>query len=316
MREGTTTITVASAQNPNATATCTVRVLSEEEAGNTLAYAITADRRLISFNPNVPSEYTVIHTIPQASNVVGMDVHGRDVYYATSSGGNPTLYLYNMDSRISTYVGTLQTYTNSYNDLVYDPANNMVYLACGLYVYQYYVPNVRAGNSLPSSHVMPTVAGMPSQGSVYGVTIVDGQVVALCVSQGDTFLYQIDSFSGSGTCTFLGWVEGLSITQGSTEFTYDAAMEAYYVTNARSELYTFTEENIRPFSYDEVATREPAKMIGSVGGGTLDITGLAIANTATQSAAALTGAKATQAIGLARYTAAPIRAKGLRSLSV
>ncbi len=316
VREGTTTITVASAQNPNATATCTVRVLSEEEAGNTLAYAITADRRLISFNPNVPSEYTVIHTIPQASNVVGMDVHGRDVYYATSSGGNPTLYLYNMDSRISTYVGTLQTYTNSYNDLVYDPANNMVYLACGLYVYQYYVPNVRAGNSLPSSHVMPTVAGMPSQGSVYGVTIVDGQVVALCVSQGDTFLYQIDSFSGSGTCTFLGWVEGLSITQGSTEFTYDAATEAYYVTNARSELYTFTEENIRPFSYDEVATREPAKMIGSVGGGTLDITGLAIANTATQSAAALTGAKATQAIGLARYTAAPIRAKGLRSLSV
>lgn len=278
---GEATITVTATSNPSISASCTVRVLSEEQVGTTVAYAITQEQGLISFNPKVPSEYDVIGSIANAGNIVGMDVHGSDVYYVLNSGGSVQLYRYNTDSKLRTFLGTLQTYTNSYNDMAYDPTNNMIYLACGLYVYQYYLPNLQSGISAPAGAVMPQVPGGPVNGSVYGVTVVDGKAVALCVSEGRTFLYQIESFS-SGTCIFLGWIGGLNLAEGSTEFTYEAGEKRFYVTDGRNELYTFAMDDLHDgwiVAGDESQIK-PAQLIGPVGGGQ-SVTGLAIVNSAT-----------------------------------
>lgn len=278
---GTATITVTSTQNSDISASCTVRVLSVSEAGNTMAYAIT-EEGLISFNPKAPSSYKVESSgICNSENVVGMDVAGSTVYYVRNDGGSITLYSYGLSTQLERSLGTLSTYTLSFSDMAYDAEEQIVYVACGLYVYQYYLPNLSvSGINLPSGAVQPTVAGMPSTGSVYGVTVVNGKAVALCVSEGRTFLYQIDSFS-SGECTFLGWIGGLNLSQGSTEFAYDAAEDRFYVTDARNELYTFAMDDLYD-GYLEVGTTPPiqdAELIGPVGGG-LNVTGFAIVNDA------------------------------------
>ena len=293
---GTATITATSTVNTSISDSCTVTVIAD--AGNTLAYAITKEHGLISFNPQIPGEYTVVGDIPQKENVIGMDVSGSDVYYLVNSGNDAVLYRYNMNSKLSTMLGALHTYTTSYCDLAYDPEQQVIYVACGLYIYQYYVPSLRtSGMNLPAGAVQPEVVGQPSLGSVYGVTVVDGKAISLSHSQGRTFLYRVDSFSGSGSCTFLGWIDGLDIASGSTEFTYDQAQQRFYVTNVRNELYTFTMDQV--YQYGGSGSAQP---IGSVGGG-LNVTGLAIANTASQSAA------------LQRQITLPARIGALRALA-
>ena len=118
---------------------------------------------------------------------------------------------------------------------------------------------------------------MVNQGSVYGVTVADGRVIALCNNWGENYLYQIDNFN-TGECTFLGFIDGLNIVPSSTEFAYDPASGTYYATSARSELYAFTAEDL--YMMREEQDEDAARVIGSVGSG-LDITGLTIAQSPT-----------------------------------
>lgn len=275
---GTATITATSTKDSKFSATCTVTVLNKDEAGDTKAYALTAKGELISFNPKAPSGYESVSTISKLDNVVGMTVNGDDVYYLTaeSSASWPTLYRYNVKTRQSTMLGTLGMNVLSYADVAYDPSTQTFYVGSGMYVYQYYMPSISAGAiNFPSGSVKPEVTGHYAYGSMVGVTLMDGKVVALCISDGNTYMYQIDSFS-SQTCTYLGRIV-LDVVQGSTELTYDPVGKTFYVTDTNNELYTFAADdlNAEPNINGVPPELESAQAIGPIGGG-LEIVGLDI----------------------------------------
>lgn len=276
---GTAIITVTATDNMGRSYTdsCTLTVV--ESVADTDAYAIT-DEGLVIFNPEAPSTYTTVMDINNPGNVIGMDidVENEVIYYIRNEGGNAMLYRRSLNGGQENFLGELGAYVISFCDMAYDPETQTVYLASGLYVFQYYVPNLStSGDNQPSGAVMPSEEGMVNQGSVYGVTVADGKVIALCNNWGENFLYQIDNFS-TGECTFLGFIDGLNIVPSSTEFAYDPASGTYYATSARSELYAFTAEDL--YMMRDEQDEDAARIIGSVGGG-LDITGLTIAQSPT-----------------------------------
>ena len=276
---GTATITVTAADNTGRSYTdsCTLTVVESVE--DTDAYAIT-DEGLVIFNPEAPSTYTTVMDINSPGNVVGMDVDVENevIYYVRNEGGSAMLYRRSLNGGQENFLGELGAYVISFCDMAYDSNTQTVYLASGLYVFQYYVPNLStSGDNQPSGAVMPSEEGMVNQGSVYGVTVADGKVIALCNNWGENFLYQIDNFS-TGECTFLGFIDGLNIVPSSTEFAYDPASGTYYATSARSELYAFTAEDL--YMMRDEQDEDAARVIGSVGSG-LDITGLTIAQSPT-----------------------------------
>lgn len=276
---GTATITVTAADNTGRSYTdsCTLTVVESVE--DTDAYAIT-DEGLVIFNPEAPSTYTTVMDINSPGNVVGMDVdvENKVIYYVRNEGGSAMLYRRSLNGGQENFLGALGAYVTSFCDMAYDSETQTVYLASGLYVFQYYVPNLStSGDNQPSGAVMPYEEDMVSEGSVYGVTVADGRVIALCNNWGENYLYQIDNFN-TGECTFLGFIDGLNIVPSSTEFAYDPASGTYYATSARSELYAFTAEDL--YMMREEQDEDAARIIGSVGGG-LDITGLTIAESPT-----------------------------------
>lgn len=276
---GTATITVTAADNTGRSYTdsCTLTVVESVE--DTDAYAIT-DEGLVIFNPEAPSTYTTVMDINSPGNVVGMDVDVENevIYYVRNEGGSAMLYRRSLNGGQENFLGALGAYVTSFCDMAYDPETQTVYLASGLYVFQYYVPNLStSGDNQPSGAVMPYEEDMVSEGSVYGVTVADGRVIALCNNWGENYLYQIDNFN-TGECTFLGFIDGLNIVPSSTEFAYDPASGTYYATSARSELYAFTAEDL--YMMRDEQDEDAARVIGSVGSG-LDITGLTIAQSPT-----------------------------------
>ena len=304
VKAGTAKITATSTKDGNFSATCTITVV-ETQSGN-YAYALTDEEGLVKFYPGAAGSVEVVATPTelkiQEGKVIGMDIHENDVYYVVEVGGDARLHKFNIATKTSQQLGTLHVNVLTYSDFAVDVTRGFCYLSSSYNVYQY---NLSSLNGYTAT-VKPYVLGQPSTGQVYGVTVMEnGDVMALCQDTDGCYLYRIKSFTGNGSVEFAGWIDGMSLAMGSTEFAYDPATKDFYVTDPANHLYSFKEEWLYDKTdrdYNSEDPQTPATLLGPVGSG-LTVNGLAILRTNA----------GTQAAGMQKLEAMPLALPGKRT---
>lgn len=234
--EGTTTITVASAENSSVTAEFTVTVVSLSGPQST-AYTISAQKdALVSFNPELPGATAkIVASISGGTKICGLTYGDDCLYYAVESAGYPEIFRYDFTTKQSTSMGYIECWTGC-KSIAYDQANNVFYACGGFYVYAYDASKMQAGKTT-------SIGGYILDNDYY--TLVDLTVI------GDKVYYLGNDLGAASTKLFCvdavtlanrtAVVNNLSVNTvaGKTEMDYDSYRERFYVTDAANRLYSF-----------------------------------------------------------------------------
>ena len=257
---GTTTITIASVENPEVTNTFTVTVV-DLSSPQSVAYTISGKKdALLSFNPELPgSTVEEIATISGGGNVNGMAYGDNCLYYTVQGSSFSDLYRFDFTTKQSTLITTLYTW-NPLKGIAYDAQNNLLYAVAGFYLFQFDLSKVEAGSLSYYSNYMLDYDYCTLQ----GVVCIDGAVYYIgndyYTSETKLVKYS-DKYLTDRQVLVTGL--GVNTVAGKTELSYDSSRELFYVTDAADRLYAFTVDG----------TVTPIDVLGD----NIDINGLAIA---------------------------------------
>ena len=234
---GTTVVTVISNQT-GVSARCTVEVVEQPGAAS-VAYTVSAAKdALIAFNPALPAQTAnVIASFSGGSTIKGLAYGDNCLYYVVESGYSYQLYRYDLTTRQSISLGSLETWTGV-NDIAYDAENQLLYAVSGFYLFQYNAANFQAGGTnYISSYVMDA-----DYCTMVGVAVKDGAVYAMgndwATSVPKLIRYD-DKYLGGRTVLRTG--VDVNVYAGATEMDYDAAAGLFYLTDASNNIYSMTE---------------------------------------------------------------------------
>ena len=236
VKEGETTITVTTGNGLKATVKVTV---VDATGPSSTAYTVTPKGdKLLSFNPNLPSETTaVIGDFASSGKVVGMAYGDNCLYYALDSGAYPGIYRYDFVTGQSTYLGLAQTWT-TVADIAYDKQNDLLYAVGGFYLFQFDLSKAN-GESMPySAYMMDTEYITHS-----GVAVVDGAVYVVgtdLYNSTPLLVKYSDKYLSDRTVVKRG--VNVNIKAGVTEMDYDASGNKFYLTDGLNRIYAMDME--------------------------------------------------------------------------
>ncbi len=245
------------------TTTCSVSVV--ETTSGAVAYTISTTEGLVKFDPEMPSAgYEVVASFDKLNvggTVVGLDLDEANgqVYYLVDGDPDyydPILMRYDLAAGSSQVVGMISVYTDGVSDMAYDAEEQLLYVVCGYYLFQYYVPTMQ-----PTG----TNAGVPlsfsgDYSSMHAVAEDNGAVYALGRNGYGGMLYQVDD--GMRSYERLATDIDINTVTSFCEMDYCSDNGLFYVTDAGNNLY-------------EMDMSGNVKMLDQLGNG-LDINGLAI----------------------------------------
>ena len=260
---GTVKIFAYSEENEKISTVCTVTVLEKQEETKTIAYTISGDQEgLVAFDLSLPSTTArKIATVSGGRRVVGVDVISDDfLYYLVNEGVFPELYRFDLTTKRSTSLGTLEVFIGDSSDIAYDPVNGLLYVVSGFYVFQFEERKLQPGQLNRYSGYLDTaqVSGMPLS-NLYAVTCKDGLVYFIGSANGAS-LYSVNDELKE--LTFHRKV-AVNTTVLECEMAYDYNSEQFILTDAGHRLYAFSENG------------NDVSMIDMVGNG-WDINGLGL----------------------------------------
>ena len=236
VKEGETTITITTGNGLKATVKVTV---VDATGPSSTAYTVTPKGdKLLSFNPNLPSETTaVIGDFASSGKVVGMAYGDNCLYYALDSGAYPGIYRYDFVTGQSTYLGLAQTWT-TVADIAYDKQNDLLYAVGGFYLFQFDLSKAN-GESMPySAYMMDTEYITHS-----GVAVVDGAVYVVgtdLYNSTPLLVKYSDKYLSDRTVVKRG--VNVNIKAGVTEMDYDASGNKFYLTDGLNRIYAMDME--------------------------------------------------------------------------
>ena len=236
VKEGETTITITTGNGLKATVKVTV---VDATGPSSTAYTVTPKGdKLLSFNPNLPSETTaVIGDFASSGKVVGMAYGDNCLYYALDSGAYPGIYRYDFVTGQSTYLGLAQTWT-TVADIAYDKQNDLLYAVGGFYLFQFDLSKAN-GESMPySAYMMDTEYITHS-----GVAVVDGAVYVVgtdLYNSTPLLVKYSDKYLSDRTVVKRG--VNVNIKAGVTEMDYDASGKKFYLTDGLNRVYAMDME--------------------------------------------------------------------------
>lgn len=236
VKEGETTITITTGNGLKATVKVTV---VDATGPSSTAYTVTPKGdKLLSFNPNLPSETTaVIGDFASSGKVVGMAYGDNCLYYALDTGSYPGIYRYDFVTGQSTYLGLAQTWT-TVADIAYDKDNDLLYAVGGFYLFQFDLSKAN-GESMPySAYMMDTEYITHS-----GVAVVDGAVYVVgtdLYNSTPLLVKYSDKYLSDRTVVKRG--VDVNIKDGVTEMDYDASGNKFYLTDGLNRIYAMDME--------------------------------------------------------------------------
>lgn len=236
VKEGETTITITTGNGLKATVKVTV---VDATGPSSTAYTVTPKGdKLLSFNPNLPSETTaVIGDFASSGKVVGMAYGDNCLYYALDTGSYPGIYRYDFVTGQSTYLGLAQAWT-TVADIAYDKQNDLLYAVGGFYLFQFDLSKAN-GEAMPySAYMMDTEYITHS-----GVAVVDGAVYVVgtdLYNSTPLLVKYSDKYLSDRTVVKRG--VNVNIKDGVTEMDYDASGNKFYLTDGLNRIYAMDME--------------------------------------------------------------------------
>lgn len=274
---GSATITATSTADDTKSDSCKVNVV--ESTNGILAYALTPDG-LVSFDPENANKSTVVAKPSEMgvvgdnlANVVGMDVSGRTAYIVTENAASaqfPVLYKFDMDSKILTPMGSLQVFTVGASDVYYDAKTDCLYMTCGFYVFEYWLPSLKAGELNGPSRFLEDTSGQIC--SVAGTA--DGKLFYLVNAYGEVYMREITRDGSGMNMVYRPTITGMTAARGTTEMTFDDKTQTFFITNPSDELYTITMADLEKGDWS-TSKSVAAKLLGDAAG--YSVSGFAIA---------------------------------------
>ena len=261
---GETVITVTAGEF---TATCTVQVL--EDTTGSEAYTISLSQGLVKFDPELPNAYEQIAPFKDLGvngTVVGLDVDEASgmAYILVRDDPDyhfPVLIRFDMNKKSAQVLGQLYVYTDTVSDVAYDPEEQVIYVASGYYIFEYYLPTLSAADLNVSTAQIDFNYAAEGSPTVHAVTVHDGVVYAIGRgNSGVSGLYMTDVTLQSVETVATGF--SLPTVNNFCEMAYCAANGKFYVTDAASNLYELTMDG-------------QVQIVGQLADG-LDINGIAI----------------------------------------
>ncbi len=255
---GKAVITVTSNET-GVTNQCAITVV-ELTGPQSVAYTVSAQKdALISFNPALPAQTAeVLTTISGGATIKGMAAGNGCVYFITDSGFPYYLYRYDILTQQVTNLGGLNLFFAP-TGLAYDEVNNLLYVTAGFYIFQFDAGSLDAANvNSYTNYIMDT-----DYCTLTGAVCIDGAVYTVgndYYSSEPKLIKYSDKYLSDRTVLLENF--DITLVDGSTDFSYDASTELFYLTDAGHNIY----------SMDMAGNVEAVDMLGDG----IDINGLAI----------------------------------------
>ena len=231
---GKAVITVTSNET-GITNECAITVV-ELSGPQSVAYTVSATRdSLIRFNPALPAQTAeVVTTMSGGSTIKGMCAGDGCIYYVVDLGYGYYLYRFDLLTQQSSTLGQIYCFTVP-TGLSYDPSSDMIYVTAGFYIFQFRLSDLDPANfNYYTNYLMDS-----DYCNLTGTVTIDGAVYTIGSDNYSAVTHLMrysDKYLSDRTVLLRDF--DLSLVSGATDFSYDASVDLFYITDAGHTLYT------------------------------------------------------------------------------
>ena len=255
---GKAVITVTSNET-GITNTCSMSVV-ELSGPQSTAYTVSAMKdSLITFNPALPAQTAeIVTTLSGGSTISAMCAGDGCIYFITNANYAYDLYRFDLLTQQTIAMGQLYLFSEP-TGLAYDAVNGLIYATAGFYVFQFELDKLIPGEfNMYSNYMMDS-----DYCTLTGIVCIEGAVYTFgndYYTSASKMMKYDSKYLDNRQVLLEGF--GISLVAGSTDVSYDASADLFYLTDAGHNIYTM----------DWSGTVEAVDILGTG----IDMNGLAI----------------------------------------